>query len=297
MSEQNRKTLRSFYCRDYLWELFEVMASDLGCSMDYLINEAMRHYARSRNYSLATGRSQPGTPGDFPAPPPAPPGPLGGGGYPPVQGSFPGANPYGGGRLPTAPPVYDTRYPTQTRGGAYPPPPSAQPEYFPPPPPPAYPPGGGAFDPRPGGLAPSIAPTGSYVPVQPGNPGVAPPPPPPMPSMPPTPSLTPPGGYAAQPGVAGQPPLYLIFQGQKYRIDKEKFIIGRGSQITDLTIRDGNISRKHAAVIFRSGKYFIKDLDSTNGIDFQGSRIDSKKIEEGDVFHICDYELRFTYRA
>ncbi len=75
----------------------------------------------------------------------------------------------------------------------------------------------------------------------------------------------------------------LIFQGQKYRIDKEKFIIGRGSQMTDLTIRDGNISRKHAAVIFRSGKYFIKDLDSTNGIDFQGSRIDSKKIEEGDT--------------
>ena len=60
MAEQNRKTLRSFYCRDYLWELFEVMTRDLGCSMDYLINEAMRHYARSRNYSLTNAKPQAG---------------------------------------------------------------------------------------------------------------------------------------------------------------------------------------------------------------------------------------------
>ena len=26
-------------------------------------------------------------------------------------------------------------------------------------------------------------------------------------------------------------------------------------------------------------------------------RIDNKRIDEGDVFHLCDYELRFTYRA
>ena len=58
MTDQNRKTLRSYYCRDYLWELFEVMTRDLGCSMDYLINESMRHYARSRNYSLAGPRAE-----------------------------------------------------------------------------------------------------------------------------------------------------------------------------------------------------------------------------------------------
>ena len=52
-----------------------------------------------------------------------------------------------------------------------------------------------------------------------------------------------------------------------------------------------------AAVIRRNGTYFIKDLGSTNGIDFKGMRIDNKRIEEGDVFHLCDYELRFTYRA
>ena len=97
-------------------------------------------------------------------------------------------------------------------------------------------------------------------------------------------------------GSAGPPPLYLVFDNQKYRIDKDQFIIGRGSKSSDLPIKDGNISRKHAAVIRRNGTYFIKDLGSTNGIDFKGMRIDNKRIDEGDLFHLCDYELRFTYK-
>lgn len=106
--------------------------------------------------------------------------------------------------------------------------------------------------------------------------------------------------------VGGPPPvpegggdtalLYLVFDNQKYRIDKDQFIIGRGTKSSDLPIKDGNISRKHAAVIRRNGTFFIKDLGSTNGIDFNGMRIDNKRIDEGDVFHICEYELKFTYR-
>ena len=95
---------------------------------------------------------------------------------------------------------------------------------------------------------------------------------------------------------AARPKLHLLFNGQRYRVDKEKFIIGRGSQLTDLTIRDGNISRKHCAVIYRGGNYFIKDLGSTNGIEFKGKRVEQKRIEEGDTFYLCDYELRFTFR-
>ncbi|MFL5306044.1 MAG: FHA domain-containing protein, partial [Polyangia bacterium] len=155
-------------------------------------------------------------------------------------------------------------------------------------------------------------------------PPLAPPLPPPLPPAMPTPSrsrfaprvpqpsglhmldgpVTPPphphaGGQLAYDGAptgAAPPPVYLVFDNQKYRIDKEQFIIGRGSKSSDLPIKDGNISRKHAAVIRRNGTYFIKDLGSTNGIDFKGMRIDNKRIEEGDVFHLCDYELRFTFK-
>ena len=55
--DQSKKTMRHFYCRDVLWETFEQMANDFDCSIDYLVNEAMRYYARSKNYqSPATAR-------------------------------------------------------------------------------------------------------------------------------------------------------------------------------------------------------------------------------------------------
>ena len=105
------------------------------------------------------------------------------------------------------------------------------------------------------------------------------------------------GAPVMAPAPGGSPTLFLIYNGQRYPVTKDQFIIGRGSKTSDLAIKDGNISRKHAAVIRRNGTFYIKDLGSTNGIDYKGMRIDNKRIDEGDVFHLCDYELRFTYRA
>ena len=74
--EQNKKTLRHFQCRDYLWDIFEQMSAELECSTDYLINEAMRQYARSRNYGTrapsATGTPTPGGSAPSPMPTAAP---------------------------------------------------------------------------------------------------------------------------------------------------------------------------------------------------------------------------------
>jgi len=159
----------------------------------------------------------------------------------------------------------------------------------------------GPADDTPSPLAhePSV-PTGPSRAGRPGSYNGAMPPPPRFPPAPPrfgrataaaVSAPTPPG-----PLEAGGGTIFLVFDNQKYRIDKEQFIIGRGSKSSDLPIKDGNVSRKHAAVIRRNGAFFIKDLGSTNGIDFKGMRIDNKRIDEGDVFHICEYELKFTYK-
>jgi hypothetical protein len=238
--DQSKKTMRHFYCRDVLWETFEQMANDFDCSIDYLINEAMRYYARSKNYqSVAAG----------------------------PQASNPAMSAGGGGNGPSA----SNRGPTMARpnpGTSNPPPVSANvaPRGRNAPPTPGHYGGGGGG----GGGA------------RPGGPGVA--------------AVAPPA--FSQPGLsaAAGPTLYLVYNGQRYPVTKDQFIIGRGSKTSDLAIKDGNISRKHAAVIRRNGTFYIKDLGSTNGIDYKGMRIDNKRIDEGDVFHLCDYELRFTYR-
>src|SRR3982751_3563372 len=77
--DQSKKTMRHFYCRDVLWETFEQMANDFDCSIDYLVNEAMRYYARSKNYQSPGGPQTSGQPiagnsiGGSGAPPPGAP--------------------------------------------------------------------------------------------------------------------------------------------------------------------------------------------------------------------------------
>lgn len=248
--DQSKKTMRHFYCRDVLWETFEQMANDFDCSIDYLVNEAMRYYARSKNYQspggpAVTGGNQTGGPQ---------PGPNASG-----ANSYPKSGM--GGRSP-APTQQPPMQPGMGGNGM------ASPARRPAPPTPGYA--------APRTAAPSSAP---------------------MPhSQPPVPAMPPSGGMPPSMGSGG-PTLFLIYNGQRYPVTKDQFIIGRGSKTSDLPIKDGNISRKHAAVIRRNGTFYIKDLGSTNGIDYKGMRIDNKRIDEGDVFHLCDYELRFTYRA
>ena len=237
--DQNKKTMRHFYCRDVLWETFEQMANDFDCSIDYLVNEAMRYYARSKNYQSAGAA----------APPPTREAPQRERDRDPLP-------------TPVASPAVTAR-PSLSRPPAPPPAPA----------PPAS--GNGAAADRRGTVPPT----------------------PPRPPAPPRATLPPGGAARAAAADQGSSPLFLVFNNQRFAIDKDQFIIGRGSKTSDLPIKDGNISRKHAAVIRRNGVYYIKDLGSTNGIDYKGMRIDNKRIDEGDVFHLCDYELKFTYRA
>jgi pSer/pThr/pTyr-binding forkhead associated (FHA) protein len=90
--------------------------------------------------------------------------------------------------------------------------------------------------------------------------------------------------------------LTLVYRGERFPITKDRFVIGRGKQSTDLTLKDPNVSRQHALVEFQDGVYFMVDMGSTNGVGFDGQRIARKPIAEGDVFRICDHELLFTYR-
>jgi hypothetical protein len=250
--DQSKKTMRHFYCRDVLWETFEQMANDFDCSIDYLINESMRYYARSKNYPAAAGAAPPSNSAQ-PMPPPAAP-------------SQPPRRPAPATQPPPAAAAATASMPRR----------------------PAPPTPAGHLGQRPG-------PTSNYAPAGGGGGyGAAAPGYPPAASAPPAPAPAAPPPMMA--GPAGST-LFLMFNGQRYPVAKDQFIIGRGSKTSDLAIKDGNISRKHAAVIRRNGTFYIKDLGSTNGIDYKGMRIDNKRIDEGDVFHLCDYELRFTYRV
>jgi hypothetical protein len=59
---------RTFQCREDLWSEFEEMARDLDCSVDYLLNEALKRYARETNRRRSP--PPPSTPRPAAGPPP-----------------------------------------------------------------------------------------------------------------------------------------------------------------------------------------------------------------------------------
>ncbi len=100
-----------------------------------------------------------------------------------------------------------------------------------------------------------------------------------------------------EPQPAQTRPLYLYYEGQVYEVDQEQFVIGRGSKYSDLPIKDANMSRRHCAVVRRNAQYYIKDLESTNGVEFNGQRVDNHLIQEGATYRLCDHEIRFSFIA
>jgi hypothetical protein len=295
MSEPRRKTLRSFYCEETLWQAFDRAAREREVTVDVLLNDAMRRFLQGDEHPVA-----PAAPS---APPPPPPGP--------VTTAW---------RAPTPPPP-PAGSASSTGIPAFPP---AAPPPAPPPAPPAAGPATGAFQTTqlPVPAAPPAypaAPAGypAAPPAYPAAPAGYPPAPPapaaytqPAPAYPQTPPATPPAAYApsyaphvppapatAYPGGSARPALFVHFDGQVYPVTREHFVIGRGSKETDLTIRDSNVSRRHAQVVFHQGNYFMQDLGSTNGVDFNGTKVDVKRIDEGDVYLICEHALTFSYRG
>jgi hypothetical protein len=99
----------------------------------------------------------------------------------------------------------------------------------------------------------------------------------------------------AVPIALPRPKLFLLHDGKRYTITQDEFVIGRGQTAADLTIRDGMVSRRHAAVIRRAGSYYLKDLGSIHGVIYKGMRIDNKRIDEGDVFDLAGHEIAFTF--
>ena len=58
-------------------------------------------------------------------------------------------------------------------------------------------------------------------------------------------------------------------------------MLGR-SKDSDVQVEDANVSRRHAE-LRRGGSWWLVDLDSTNGTELNGKRVQKAKLSEGDT--------------
>lgn len=82
-------------------------------------------------------------------------------------------------------------------------------------------------------------------------------------------------------------------------VDRAEMIIGAKPGSVDFLIRDNwTISRKHASIVTRGGKYFLVDLGATNGVIYKGKKIPKKTeipIEVGDVFTLSNEDFSLEW--
>jgi len=96
--------------------------------------------------------------------------------------------------------------------------------------------------------------------------------------------------------------LQPIGGGDAIPLIRETLSIGR-RESCDICLRFPNISGMHAQMEFRNGYWYIRDMNSTNGVKVQGVRVQEKLLHPRDEVtigkrkYIIDYELPADRRA
>ena len=89
--------------------------------------------------------------------------------------------------------------------------------------------------------------------------------------------------------------IYGNHAGREYRLSAKTVLIGRTGRC-DITIKDSSVSRKHASIERKNGRFVLQDLKSTNGTSVNGESIDVHVLNHGDKIRIGRTVLQFLGR-
>jgi pSer/pThr/pTyr-binding forkhead associated (FHA) protein len=81
--------------------------------------------------------------------------------------------------------------------------------------------------------------------------------------------------------------------GQEIDLEGELYVLGRSSE-SNCQIPHSSVSRAHARLDYRDGKWKISDLDSINGVLINGFEKDNYELKAGDTIELGSVRLRFV---
>lgn len=90
-----------------------------------------------------------------------------------------------------------------------------------------------------------------------------------------------------------QPRIAVYNRGRiiaEYNLDKDRLLIGRESK-QDICLDAPKTSRTHAQIVNIDGKYYLQDLNSTNGTYVKKQLVTWHPLDNGDHIRIADYVL------
>lgn len=80
-------------------------------------------------------------------------------------------------------------------------------------------------------------------------------------------------------------------RGAEYPLRRERTVFGR-SRDADLVFDEETLSREHAAIHYRGGRFILEDLGSANGCRHNGRSIQSAELGHGDHIKLGRIRLR-----
>ena len=90
--------------------------------------------------------------------------------------------------------------------------------------------------------------------------------------------------------------MTLALEGKTHELTTPRAVLGR-SKDCEIQLADPNASRRHAEVRLEDDAYWLIDLDSTNGTELNGKRVDRGKLAVGDRITIGETEIVFGRKA
>ena len=83
-------------------------------------------------------------------------------------------------------------------------------------------------------------------------------------------------------------------KGQDFRIRDGQNILGSGGE-ADVQLQDPTVSGKHASLRYKEGKFFLTDLDSSNGtfLNDGATAIAREALKDNDVLRVGEMVLKF----
>jgi len=84
----------------------------------------------------------------------------------------------------------------------------------------------------------------------------------------------------------------LTMNGRRQVLSERRVVLGRSKEC-EVQVPDSNVSRRHAEVRQEGSSWWVVDLDSTNGLEVNGKRVQRAKLTDGDTITLGSTELVF----
>ena len=75
---------------------------------------------------------------------------------------------------------------------------------------------------------------------------------------------------------------------------KKQLLVGR-RESCDIVLRFANVSAHHCTLYLKEGYWFVRDMQSRNGVKVNGVRVQEKRIDPGDILSIAKHKYEVVY--